>query len=110
MDTQSVELALDELGIPLPAHAKRTRATLDKLAQRHAKLRALHRNLIADQVANTGALIIFGDTQVSPPPAEWPSNRQAARAVGPTDLLARVRWLADPKNQSWIPSAAELND
>jgi hypothetical protein len=82
---------------------------LEALADRHGRLRRLHRDLIADHVDQPSAFVLFGDTQLEPPPADWPTNRQRAEAVGPKDTIARTLWLADPKNQSWTPTAAEVN-
>ncbi len=87
--------------------ARQAFVTLEELAVRHSQLRRLHKLLIADDVAQEVALILFGDTELMPP--AWPSRIQPVQAAGPVDALARVRWLATPAAKAWAPTATEIN-
>jgi hypothetical protein len=87
--------------------ARQAFVVLEELAARHSRLRRLHKLLIADDVAQPDALVLFGDTELMP--AVWPSRIQPAQAAGPADALARVRWLATPAAKAWAPTATEID-
>ena len=80
---------------------------LEGLAHRHSQLRRLHRLLIADDVAQEVALVLFADTKRQPDAI--PSRIQPAEAAGPREPFARVKWLARPEAEAWTPTANELN-
>jgi hypothetical protein len=81
---------------------------LEELAAGHGQLRRLHRLLIADDVQQEVALVLFADTTRKPDAI--PSRVQPAEAAGPREALARVRWLARSEAQAWVPTAAEINE
>jgi len=87
--------------------AQQAFVALEGLANRHSQLRRLHRLLIADDVSQPVALVLFADTRLMP--AVWPSRVQPTEPAGPRELLPRLRWLATDAAQSWTPNAAEIN-
>src|SRR5690348_2328095 len=94
--------------MPRFARSRTTRRPVtSKPRMRMRRRERQHRLLIADDVAQEVALVLFSDTRRTP--AAVPSRIQPAEALGPRELLARVRWLAQPVAEAWVPTAAEVN-
>ena len=74
---------------------------LKVLGERHGQLRALHAELVAGTVDMT-AFAWYRDTKCQP---TFATGR--AETAGPSEPLARLRWLTTPEAQAWVPSGPE---